>query len=63
MIIAARVANLATGGEILVSSLVWDITSARGDLEYGEPRVVTLKGIDGTWTVYPLMWENLEATV
>jgi class 3 adenylate cyclase len=63
VIIAARVANLATGGEILVSSLVWDITSARGDLEYGEPRVVTLKGIDGTWTVYPLMWENLEATV
>ncbi|MEX0948637.1 MAG: adenylate/guanylate cyclase domain-containing protein [Acidimicrobiia bacterium] len=63
VIIAARVANLATGGEILVSSLVWDITSARGDLEYGEPRSVTLKGIEGAWTVYPLIWENLEATV
>ena len=63
VIIAARVANLAQGGEILVSSLVWDITSARGDLEYGEPRSVTLKGIEGSWTVYPLIWENLEATV
>jgi class 3 adenylate cyclase len=62
VIVAARVANLATGGEILVSSLVWDITSARGDLEYGEPRVVTLKGIEGSWTVYPLMWENFEPT-
>ena len=62
VIIAARVGNLAAGGEILVSSLVWDITSARGDLEFGEPRSVTLKGIEGDWTVYPLMWENLEAT-
>jgi class 3 adenylate cyclase len=62
VIIAARVGNLAQGGEILVSSLVWDITSARGDLEFGEPRSVTLKGIEGNWTVYPLIWENLEAT-
>jgi len=62
VIIAARVANLAQGAEILMSSLVWDITSARGDLEYGEPRQVTLKGIEGSWTVYPLMWEHLEAT-
>ena len=59
VIIAARVANQAQGGEILVSSLVWDITSARGDLEYGEPRRVTLKGIEGEWTVYPLVWERL----
>jgi class 3 adenylate cyclase len=63
VIIAARVANLATGAEILVSSLVWDITSARGDLEYGEPRKVTLKGIEGQWAVYPLVWEDFEATV
>ena len=63
VIIAARVANLAVGGEILASSIVWDITSARGDLVFGEPRVVTLKGIEGDWTVYPLEWENLQATV
>jgi class 3 adenylate cyclase len=62
VIVAARVANLAVGGEILASSLVWDITSARGDLEYGPPREVNLKGIDGAWTVYPLVWEHLEAT-
>jgi class 3 adenylate cyclase len=63
VIIAARVANLAVGGEILASSIVWDISSARGDLEYGEPRVVSLKGINGDWTVYPLRWEHLQATV
>jgi class 3 adenylate cyclase len=62
VIIAARVGNLAEGGEILVSSLVWDITSARGDLEFGEPRSVTLKGIEGNWTVYPLVWEDLKAS-
>lgn len=62
VIIAARIANLATGGEILVSSLLWDITSARGDLKFGEPRSVEFKGIEGTWTVYPVEWEGFEPT-
>jgi class 3 adenylate cyclase len=62
VIIAARIANLAVGGEILISSLVWDIVSARGDLEFGESRSVTLKGIEGSWTVYPMVWEGFEAS-
>jgi adenylate cyclase len=55
---AARVANSAFGEEILVSALVREIASARGDLKFGEPRAVTLKGIEGEHLVYPLLWEE-----
>lgn len=58
VMLAARVANLAQGGEILVSSLVKEIASARGDLKFGEGRTVTLKGIEGEHTVYPLLWQD-----
>lgn len=54
VIVAARVANLASGGEILVSSLVREIVAARGDIILGPPREVTLKGIEGTHLVYPI---------
>jgi class 3 adenylate cyclase len=58
VMVAARVAGQAAGREILVSSLVHEIASARGDLRFGEPRRVELKGIEGDHTVYPLEWEN-----
>ncbi len=58
VIMAARVAGHAQGREILVSSLVHEIASARGDLEFGDGRLVLLKGIDGEHWVYPLEWEN-----
>jgi class 3 adenylate cyclase len=58
VMIAARVAGLAHGREILVSSLVYEIASARGDLRFGEPRDVTLKGIEGEHRVYPVEWED-----
>lgn len=58
VMLAARVGGMANGGEILVSSIVREITSARGDLTFGEPRVATLKGIEGEHTVYPLCWED-----
>ncbi len=58
VMLAARVGGVASGGEILVSSLVREIASARGDLTFGEPRKVELKGIEGDHIVYPLMWEN-----
>jgi class 3 adenylate cyclase len=57
---AARVAGHANGGEILVSSLVREIASARGDLVFGEPRAVELKGIEGEHLVYPLLWDAEE---
>jgi adenylate cyclase len=58
VMVAARVAGQANGREILVSSLVHEIASARGDLDFGEPRLVQLKGIEGDHLVYPLEWEH-----
>ena len=54
--LAARVANEATGGEILISSLVRQIVEARGDLEFGEPRTAELKGIAGSHVLTPVDW-------
>jgi class 3 adenylate cyclase len=56
IIVAARIANLADGGEILASHVVREITSNRGDLEFGEGRSVSLKGIEGTYEVHPVIW-------
>lgn len=56
VVIAARVAGQATGGEILVSSLVREIVDTRGDLRFGAERDVSLKGLTGSWRVSPLIW-------
>ena len=61
VMIAARVGGIAEGAEILVSSIVREIASARGDLTFGEPRAVALKGIEGEHLVYPLQWEGFAA--
>jgi adenylate cyclase len=60
VMMAARVAGHALGREILVSALVYEIASARGDLEFSVPRTVTLKGIEGEHLVYPLVWEDFK---
>jgi class 3 adenylate cyclase len=60
VMMAARVAGHAAGREILVSSLVYEIASARGDLHFAAPRSVSLKGIEGEHLVYPLVWEDFE---
>lgn len=56
VIVAARVADLAAGGEILVSDLVREIVAARGDITFGPPRPVDLKGIEGTRIVHGVDW-------
>ena len=56
VIVAARIANLADGGEILVSTLVKDLVSSRGDIEFDDSRTVELKGIDGEWDVHRVSW-------
>jgi class 3 adenylate cyclase len=61
VMMAARVAGQAVGREILVSALVYEIASARGDLKFGSPRVVGLKGIEGEHVVYPLDWADFVA--
>jgi class 3 adenylate cyclase len=58
VMIAARVGSQAQGREILVSALVREIASARGDLTFGEARQVTLKGIEGEHLVFPVEWQT-----
>ena len=62
VMLAARVGGLADGGSILVSSIVKEIASARGDLAFGTPQTVALKGIEGDHVVYPLLWQQFSET-
>jgi class 3 adenylate cyclase len=56
IIIAARVANLAGGAEILVSPVVKEIVSSRDDISFGPARIVRLKGIADDYIVHPVSW-------
>lgn len=54
VILAARVAAQATGGEILVSSVLKALVESAGDLAFDEPRSAELKGLSGTHLMHPL---------
>jgi class 3 adenylate cyclase len=56
VILAARIAARARGGEILVSSLLKELTESVGDLRFGEPREVELKGFPDPHRVFPVEW-------
>ena len=56
--LAARIAASALGGEILVSSLLKELTASSGELVFGPGRDVDLKGFSETRRVYPLLWED-----
>ena len=51
---AARIASSATGGEIVVSSLVHDLVGQTDEFRFGHARTVELKGIEGAHRVYPV---------
>jgi adenylate cyclase len=51
---AARIAALADGGEILVSDAVRVAVAELADITFDSPREVELKGIVGTQTVFPV---------
>jgi len=55
VVLAARIADAALGGEILVSSLVREISRGRGDLVFGPARPVQLKGL-GEHVVHDVAW-------
>ena len=56
VVLAARIAGRARGGEILVSSLVREIVESRGDLAFGETRKAELKGLAGAHQLHPILW-------
>ena len=53
--LASRIAAQARGGEILVSSLLKDLTDG-ADLRFGAGRAVTLKGLSGTRVLFSVEW-------
>ena len=52
VVLASRVAGEASGGQILVSALMRDLTESAGDIRFDAGREVVLKGLAGTHTVY-----------
>ncbi len=58
VIVAARIGALASGGQILVSTLVKQITEPRADFVFGPPYEAELKGIDGLSIVHELDWKQ-----
>ncbi|MBV8140232.1 MAG: AAA family ATPase [Deltaproteobacteria bacterium] len=56
VILAARITALARGGEILVSSLLRELTENAGDLRFDEAKEVELKGLSGFYRVYRVIW-------
>jgi class 3 adenylate cyclase len=55
---AARIANLAAGGQILVSETVREIAAGDHAIAFGEPVGVELKGLDGVHSVYEVFWDS-----
>jgi class 3 adenylate cyclase len=49
---AARIANLAVGGQILVSATVREIATGHQGLEFGDGEQVELKGLEGLHTIH-----------
>ena len=61
VILAARIAAKATGGEILVSSALRDAAGADG-LSFDDGRELELKGLTGTHRVYRADWQDESET-
>jgi class 3 adenylate cyclase len=57
VILASRIAAQASGGEILVSSLVKELTHSSGDIRFAAGREVDLKGLSGRHAIYEVSWE------
>jgi class 3 adenylate cyclase len=57
VILAARIASQAEGGQILVSGLLKELTESSGQFRFGEGRDVALKGLSGAHRVFELDWE------
>jgi class 3 adenylate cyclase len=61
VILAARIAAQAGAGEVLVSSLLKELTEADSDVRFGDARELSLKGLSGTYTVHAVEWEGVGA--
>jgi len=55
VVIAARISSLALGGEVLASDLVYALARSLGTFTFGAPRTATLKGLDGSFDLHPVL--------
>jgi class 3 adenylate cyclase len=55
VVVAARIADEARGGEILVSSVVKQLTESAGDVGFEDAREVELAGLTGTHALYKVV--------
>jgi len=53
---AARIGSAASGGEVLISSLVRSLVEPSGTVAFKESRTLDLKGFDGPQTVHVVDW-------
>ena len=58
VILAARIAAQAGGGEILVSSDLHELVGSDDGFVFGDSREAALKGLAGTHRMFPLLWER-----
>lgn len=58
VIVAARIGDLAAGGQVLVSSLSKQIAEPRGDIPFGPPIETRLKGLDTLMVVHEVNWSE-----
>jgi class 3 adenylate cyclase len=57
VILAARIAGQAQGGQILVSSLLKELTESAGEFQFAQGRELGLKGLAGLTRVYHVVWQ------
>ena len=56
--LAARIAAEARGSEILVSSLVRELTESAGEFTFEGPADAELKGLSGMYRLSSLRWQE-----
>jgi class 3 adenylate cyclase len=56
IVLAARLASHAGGGETLVSQLTRELVAGSDDIHFGPPRDLALRGLSGIHRAYPLLW-------
>ena len=52
---AAVIGSAALGGEILASDLVYALARGLGTFTFGPPRPAALKGLEGSFDLYPVV--------
>jgi class 3 adenylate cyclase len=58
VILAARIASEARGSEILVSSLLRELTESSGEFAFEAPTDAKLKGLSGTYRLSAVRWRD-----